>query len=54
MAGDFPRLTDVKVAELDEIDKALRTKARRDGHRHPIAVGSATTRNGKKVGFAVR
>ena len=33
---------------------AIRAAARREGRSHPIAVGSALTADGKRIGFAVR
>ena len=50
--GEFPRLDDELVVQLDARDCELRRLAKRAGRTTPIAVGCATTSCGKKVGFA--
>ena len=52
MACATPILSEAEAAVLDEVDRKARLLARRAGHRHPIAVGSALTSSGKRVGFA--
>ena len=54
MVASAPRLTEAESAELDELDRIARRSARRAGHRHPLAVGSAVTAEGKMIGFAQR
>ena len=48
--SNFPRLSFKKVKRLDELDKKARADAKRLGHTHPIAVGSAKKADGKIVG----
>ena len=50
--GDTYRKLDVdRVAELDMKDREDRKTVKRQGHSHPIAVLSATTAAGKRIGF---
>ena len=49
-ACTYARLSDSLVDTLDEIDGEARKAARKQGHTHPIASGSATTADGKKIG----
>ena len=46
----FLKLPDHKVDELDEIDRAARPNAQRQGRSHVKALGSAITVAGKLVG----
>ena len=48
--GSFPKLSVSEVAELDEQDRLARLEAKRNGHTHPIASGSATRVDGTTVG----
>ena len=47
-----PPLPAQRVEELDLADREARKTAKRKGHTHPLAVGSAATRAGKCIGFA--
>eukprot|EP00973_Karenia_brevis_P041578 5752862-Karenia_brevis.AAC.1 len=48
--GDFQKLSEDQVKELDDADCEARREARRAGHTHAIAQGAATTCTGKVVG----
>ena len=50
----MPMLSSEQVAHLDALDKEARTSARKAGHTHPIAEGSARAREGKRVGRVTR
>ena len=56
LAGSFERarLTQDAVDRLDAVDARLRTEALKQGHSKPIAVGKATTADGKTVGHVSR
>ncbi len=49
VAGAHPRLASEEVLRLNQIAEAWRN-ARRDGHTHAIAVMSAVTEAGKRIG----
>ena len=44
------KLSEERVAVLDDLDRIAKREARRQGHSHAIAVGSARTADGKRVG----
>lgn len=48
--GRYPRLSVIVVFKLDIIHRVARKEAQRQGHTHPIALGSATTAEGKTIG----
>ena len=50
LGGECAALPEVFVRELDSHDRIARRKAVKDGHSHPIAVGHATTGQGKTIG----
>ena len=49
-AGQVRALPSDRVAQLDALDTARRTAARRDGHTHCLATRSAVRSNGKQCG----
>ena len=50
VSTNIPPLSSDRVMELDLLDRVARTEAHRAGHSHPIAVGSARTAAGKRIG----
>ena len=51
LSGGFAPLTPSLLKRLDEQDQLARTSARQQGHTHPIAVLSARTCEGKRIGY---
>ena len=54
LTKEMQALDQSEVDRLDAEDTKTRRVARRSGHIHPIASGSATTKTGKRVGHVVR
>ena len=52
--ADYPVLSEEAAMQLDLIDRFDRAAARKEGHTHPIAVGSAVTALGKRIGHVTR
>ena len=52
--GSFPALSTSRIAELDALDRIARRDAKRSGHTTPIAVGTALTADGKRIGHVQR
>ena len=50
LSGAFPEMSCADLSKLALADREARKQARRDGHTHPLAVGSATTARGKRIG----
>ena len=50
LVSKISKVPPAELANLRSIDQSLRNKARRDGHSHPIAVGSACKASGKRIG----
>jgi len=48
--GNFKRLPESTVVQLDLADREARRQAQRSGHTHPIAQNSATRHSGQVVG----
>ena len=53
-ASSFTRLSDVRVHELDEVDRAARKEARVQGHTTVLSVGSAKRPDGTRIGCVKR
>lgn len=55
LAGMFNVVGDEAFSkQLDEVDRKIRTDARKQGHSTALAVGSSIARSGDKVGFSKR
>ena len=50
----FPPLPGTEVEALDDLDREARRLAWKAGHTHPVAVGSAVTSGGKRIGHVSR
>ena len=50
----FQRLNKEELSRLDELDREARKAARKEGHTHAIAVSSAFTAQGKRIGHVSR
>ena len=50
----FRKLDASQVAALDTTYAAEKRAAKKDGLTHPVARGSASTKDGKRVGHVVR
>ena len=50
VSAGSPVLDDARVSYLDNIDRGLRRQAQRAGRAHPVAAGSATKADGKRIG----
>ena len=51
MNGSYERLSAAEVRRLDQLDAEARKFARRHGHTHALAIGSAVTKDGKRIGY---
>ena len=54
LSGAFPELSNAVLTKLALADREARKQARREGHTHPIATGSAMTVRGKRIGHVQR
>ena len=54
LSGCVQPLPLTRIQELDALDKESRRLAMRQGHTHPLAVGSATRPDGRRVGRVQR
>ena len=48
----FPRLSQERVDELDDLDRVAKRLSARSGHSHVLAVGQATSASGRCLGRA--
>ena len=52
--GDFPKIPPGELSRLCADDRSARKAARREGHSHAIAEGSARTACGKRIGHVCK
>ena len=50
LESTFPKLAEHVVLELEARDAEMRRAGLKSGHTHPIAQGSAVSKEGKRVG----
>ena len=51
LAMNMSPLSEERIKQLDESDKVAKREARKKGHSHILATGSALTSHGKRIGY---